>query len=67
MTRIKIQGKATLSWGHELVEDKDSGNFYMRVFPVLKGFKPTKTHFEQAAKDVLADIAAGHKNIKVNK
>ena len=67
MKRIRIQGKATITWGHELVENPDSGDFYMRIFPVLKGFKPTRLHSKEIAKEILADIAAGKNNIKVNK
>lgn len=69
---IKIKGKATITWGHELVEDTDMGNFYMRVYPVLKNFRvdnsdERRAHLKKVAKEVLEEIAANKKNIKVNK
>lgn len=69
---IKIKGKATITWGHELVEDPDAGNFYMRVYPVLKNFRvdnsdERRAHLKKVAKEVLEEIAANKKNIKVNK
>lgn len=69
---IKIKGKATITWGHELVEDPDVGNFYMRVYPVLKNFRvdnsdERKAQLKRIAKEILVESAAGHKNMKVNK
>jgi hypothetical protein len=69
---IKVKGKATITWGHELVEDPDAGNFYMRVYPVLKNFRvdnsdERKAQLKRIAKEILAEAAAGRKNIKVNK
>ena len=57
MTIVRIKGSARISWAHELVEDKDSGDFYLKVYPKLSGIKVArdKDHIRQVAKEVLAE------------
>ena len=66
MPKIRIKGAASLTWAQELVEDKDSGNFYMKVYPKLSRFRVyrDKDHIRQVAKDVLDEIK---RKRKVNK
>ena len=58
MKRIRIKGAASLTWAHELVEDKDGGGFYIKVYPKLGRFRAYRdmAHNRQVAQEVLAEI-----------
>ena len=60
MAKIVIKGRARLTWAQELVEDKDGGNFYMKVYPKLSDFREYRdgARMRQVAKEVLQEIKA---------
>lgn len=66
MAIVRIKGSAKISWAYELVEDKDGGNFYMKVYPKLSNFKEDRNpeQIKQAAKDVLDEIKRNAKRRK---
>ena len=53
-----MKGAATLTWERELVEDKDSGNFYLKVYPKLSNVRVIRdSNFaRQIADEIINDI-----------
>ena len=69
MNKIRIKGSASLNWAHELVEDKDSGNFYLRVYPKLSNIRVyrDKSFARQLAQGIIQEIKSSKQtgNVKV--
>lgn len=69
MSKVRMKGSASLTWVNELVEDKDSGDFYLRVYPRLSNIKVyrDKSFARQLAQDIIQEIKSSKQtgNVKV--
>lgn len=61
-----MKGAATLTWAKELIEDPDSGDFYLKVYPKLSNVRVIRdSNFaRQIANEIINDIKKNNKKVK---
>lgn len=66
--KVSVPVRVSIDWHEELV-DNDRSNFYMRFTPraTIEKIGTTDGIEKKVGKKILEDLAAGSKNIKVNK
>ena len=64
MGMVKEKTRIKITWSDTLVDDKDSGDFYVALMPKVE-VRREESHYRRVAEDVLEEIKKHARSIKL--